>query len=423
MKKILTNESLMLTIALIVAGFFVFSSVASAASFTDDWSDYGSYGGFSDYGSYGDFSDYGSYGGWSDYGSYGNFSDYGSYGGFSDYGSYGGFSDYGAYGGFSDYGSYGWDDYGSFGGTYYDDFVDYGSYGGTYYDDNLVTHTAYDYSCGSYCNSYSFDYGCGYDCRSYIPRYTVGAHSYAPAFSSGGAYASSHRYASPVTVAQPAHSSSYVSNVTNTNTIDNSIVDNSINGSFNNYNSGNYQSGNVISVATPQYPIAYTPPTTSTVYLNTYAPPTYVPHTSYVALSQIPYTGYDFGPVGNAIYWISIMLVAFSGAYLIVYYRGGAFALATEMLSSRKNRSRAAAYRAEEVTGELVETNEHAAVRSAVLNSLPVGTFGTYDSAGFTPEENPMFASRKFAHEAPATADRMNHDFSGTTPRIVINRA
>lgn len=426
MKTILTNKSKTITIALIVAAFFVFSNVANAASFTDDWSDYGSYGGFNDYGSYGDFSDYGSYGGWSDYGSYGGYSDYGSYGGFSDYGSYG-WDDYGSYGGFTDYGSYGgFSDYGSYGGTYYDDdFVDYGSYGGTYYDDDLVTYTNYDYGCGSYCNSYSsYDYGCGSYCNSYAsytPRYTVGAHSYAPAYSSGGAQ-SSQRYAAPVTVAQPAYSSSYVSNVTNTNTnidnsyTDNSFTDNSINGSFNsyNYNSGNNQNGNVISIATPQYPIAYTPPT-QTVYLNTYTQPTYIPHASYVALSQIPYTGFDSGPIGNAVYWISIMLVAFSGAYLVVYYRGGAFSLATEMLSSRRNSNNVSA---EPVAEEVAEP-----IQNSALSALPVGSFGKFDLAGFSPEENPMFASPKSATSTRGTADQMNHDFSGSTPRIVINRA
>ncbi|MEK7509447.1 MAG: hypothetical protein AAB605_01920 [Patescibacteria group bacterium] len=78
-------------------------------------------------------------------------------------------------------------------------------------------------------------------------------------------------------------------------------------------------------------PPVHTPPT--------YVPPTYVPpivQQPYVALTQIPYTGFDFGPLGNSIYWLSLMGFAIAGAYLMVYYRGGAFALATTMIPTRK---------------------------------------------------------------------------------------
>jgi len=61
------------------------------------------------------------------------------------------------------------------------------------------------------------------------------------------------------------------------------------------------------------------------VYPNTYSYPTYTyptytyPSYTYVPLSQIPYTGFDFGTFGNSLYWFGIVLVAFVGAYLIVY--------------------------------------------------------------------------------------------------------
>jgi hypothetical protein len=83
-------------------------------------------------------------------------------------------------------------------------------------------------------------------------------------------------------------------------------------------------------------------------YTNTVAPvyaqPTYIPPTYYqptphpvvytqpatpsVSLTQIPYTGFDYGPIGNAIYWFSLLSFAVAAAYLIVYFRGGALALA-----------------------------------------------------------------------------------------------
>ena len=46
-----------------------------------------------------------------------------------------------------------------------------------------------------------------------------------------------------------------------------------------------------------------------------------------VSLSQIPYTGYDFGPIGNALYWAALIAFALAGAYLVVYFQGGAGAM------------------------------------------------------------------------------------------------
>ena len=42
----------------------------------------------------------------------------------------------------------------------------------------------------------------------------------------------------------------------------------------------------------------------------------------YVALTQIPYTGFDFGPLGNAIYWMMLIGMAIVAAYLLVYQAG-----------------------------------------------------------------------------------------------------
>jgi hypothetical protein len=43
--------------------------------------------------------------------------------------------------------------------------------------------------------------------------------------------------------------------------------------------------------------------------------------TERVTLSQIPYTGFDFGTTGDAVMWLSIMSLAASAAYLLYYYR------------------------------------------------------------------------------------------------------
>src|SRR3989344_1238312 len=63
-----------------------------------------------------------------------------------------------------------------------------------------------------------------------------------------------------------------------------------------------------------------------------------------VSLTQIPYTGFDLGPVGNAMYWLSLLSFAVAGASLLVYFlprlmadkagRGGAFALVGSTLGS-----------------------------------------------------------------------------------------
>ena len=55
----------------------------------------------------------------------------------------------------------------------------------------------------------------------------------------------------------------------------------------------------------------------STAFADSYPPTT-------IALTSIPYTGFDEGPLLDALYWLLITAVALCGAYLIVYFKGGA---------------------------------------------------------------------------------------------------
>ena len=56
-----------------------------------------------------------------------------------------------------------------------------------------------------------------------------------------------------------------------------------------------------------------------TTVSGTYYPyPTYPP--TNISLDQIPYTGFDFGVIGNTLYWLSIALFAVGAGYMIVYY-------------------------------------------------------------------------------------------------------
>lgn len=73
--------------------------------------------------------------------------------------------------------------------------------------------------------------------------------------------------------------------------------------------------------------------TCQTQYTPTYVPPTY--QTPTVSLTQIPYTGLDMGPVGNAMYWLAILSVAAAGGYLLTYHSGNVMALATSAIRSR----------------------------------------------------------------------------------------
>lgn len=40
----------------------------------------------------------------------------------------------------------------------------------------------------------------------------------------------------------------------------------------------------------------------------------------YISLTQIPYTGFDFGPMGNLLYWIALAGFALAAGYLVIYY-------------------------------------------------------------------------------------------------------
>lgn len=59
-----------------------------------------------------------------------------------------------------------------------------------------------------------------------------------------------------------------------------------------------------------------------TNYPNYYYGQSYVQPISYVSLTQIPYTGFDFGPLGNGVYWATLIALAVFSAYLLVYMSG-----------------------------------------------------------------------------------------------------
>jgi hypothetical protein len=117
----------------------------------------------------------------------------------------------------------------------------------------------------------------------------------------------------------------------------------------------------------------------------------------YVSLSQIPYTGFDFGTVGNSIYWLALLAFALSGAYMLVYFRGGAAAFASTLVAGSVSK--------QVTSGHVASKTQEAQV--------PVG-FASYP----TPV-TPVVAVKQ------NTADTMvisRSTHSNQAPRIVISR-
>lgn len=280
-------------------------------------------------------------------------------------------------------GDYGWgvgyaDDYGSAVG--YED--DYGW--GVGYADGCDSYCGdYDYECGCYDNDYDYDiedeisYDSECSCYSYGSSSSGSSShgsSFRPLYSSSG-----YSVVKPMSFAAPSYSypapKSSASNITNT-TVTNTNIDNSINDSFNNYNSNNVA---YVAPATPQYPVVYSSPApyctihqaqasgygVNSVYLSwssTNANSAYLSNVGsvnvngsttvwnsgntvytltvygnggsatcqttvsaytpapYVSLTQIPYTGFDLGTFGNAMYWAGLLVFALGAGYLAVYY-------------------------------------------------------------------------------------------------------
>src|SRR3990167_1175446 len=252
-------------------------------------------------------------------------------------GSYGGYSYDGGYdGGYSYDGGYG-------GGSYYD-----GGYGGGYsYDGSYDGYDGYDddsYYDGGYGGGYSYDGGYGggsyydggyggggdsydgYDVYDsyYYPNYYASTYYYPSSYSNYYYPANQVSVSVPGSVTKPVNVTRAVK-PSYTSSFNTSYVDNSINDSYNtydysindSYNTSINNSGNTtvatVAPATPQYPVYATlPPVVSY--------PSYYPSYPYLALSQIPYTGFDLGFLGNSLYFVALVAFALAAGYLIVYY-------------------------------------------------------------------------------------------------------
>src|SRR3989344_403146 len=223
---------------------------------------------------------------------------------------------------------------------------------------------SYSYNYGSVADSYDYNYGSiadSYDYNTYLGYtdyyteqvydvYDVG-YSYVPTYTAPSFYSAPISYSAPVGVAAPvriaapsyytapvgvSNSSTYTAPLFTTypvgtsQPISNTTIDNSISGSYNTYDySINDSFNNTYTNITNNPAPVYTPPPqySATAVLPpayyqptypTYQPTYYAPR--YVALSQIPYTGFDGGVIGNTLYWIALAGVALALSYLAVYY-------------------------------------------------------------------------------------------------------
>lgn len=120
----------------------------------------------------------------------------------------------------------------------------------------------------------------------------------------------------------------------------------------------------------------------------------------YVSLSQIPYTGFDLGTFGNAIYWIGLLSLALASAYLVLYYRGGAANFAHSLFGNRR----------------LVRARAEAAPVMFSKSVTPKAFAPSYAKA---PEG--MLAAR--VEISPKDSMTFADSENGLTPRIVVNRA
>jgi hypothetical protein len=148
---------------------------------------------------------------------------------------------------------------------------------------------------------------------------------------------------------------------------------------------------------------------TMTVYgpggsANCSTPNYYVPvvnnPTPYVSLSQIPYTGLDMGPLGQAMYWLSLVVFAGAASYLVLYFNGGVLAFA----------------RGRSARQQVVEPKIQMPTVSAAKTPAPAPIVTA--EAVVSPIQIP------FAPEHKSTADSMvvKHSKAGEAPRIIITR-
>lgn len=117
----------------------------------------------------------------------------------------------------------------------------------------------------------------------------------------------------------------------------------------------------------------------------------------YLSLTQIPYTGFDFGPFGNAMYWTALLTLALGVAYILVYQQGFR-ALASVSVLNETLRA-----------GKM----QYAVVRDLFAQEVEIETPVTTESTPTLPTETLV---------ASTLGNDTMEIIEGDTPRIVISR-
>ncbi len=131
------------------------------------------------------------------------------------------------------------------------------------------------------------------------------------------------------------------------------------------------------------------------------------PVTPYVSLTQIPYTGFDFGTIGNSIYWMSLLAFAIAASYLALYYRGGFGSVIGAMVAPYKRTRASAVIPTPAIFAKESASATRATARMGSLANLPV--------------RETVAASAP--HSAIKDSMQVVRSSDGAAPRIVITRS
>jgi len=133
---------------------------------------------------------------------------------------------------------------------------------------------------------------------------------------------------------------------------------------------------------------------------------------TYVSLTQIPYTGLDFGAMGTAIYWLGLISFAGAAAYLALYYQGGAAVFMGSILGN---------------TMKLAKSETKAPVQAYAPIAAPK-MFAREARTAFTPvkTENRVLENLPVSRAVSSPKDSIAFSKAENeqgTPRIVITRS
>ena len=127
----------------------------------------------------------------------------------------------------------------------------------------------------------------------------------------------------------------------------------------------------------------------------------------YISLTQIPYTGFDFGTTGNILYWIALALFALAAGYLVVYHLPGrGFRMPTFALAGTSKRAAS-----ERISVPAIFSSAKGGEESAVIRKASIAVPAALEKAAVV--------------RTTATASRDSMDFAQAengAPRIVITR-